>query len=174
METFNIELYHLRQLKALNKLPNEDPVRVEMLFGQKWKVKKPKGTSQVEAQICEFLKLKEHAGDRVKTSGTYRANKIVTHDVIGRAKVVDAGKYTPSQATIGASDISATIYGLKVAIEVKIGSDKQSEAQKIYQANIELAGGYYWIVKSTQHFYELFNEFMKDERVLMNKEYLKR
>jgi hypothetical protein len=48
-----------------------------------------------------------------------------------------------------------------VAIEVKIGKDRQSEAQKNYQAMIEKAGGIYWIVKSFDDFYEKYTSIIK-------------
>jgi hypothetical protein len=47
-----------------------------------------------------------------------------------------------------------------VKIEVKIGKDRQSEAQKRYQENIEKAGGIYYIAKNFDDFVEFFNDFV--------------
>ena len=63
-------------------------------------------------------------------------------------------------STAGSADISATIKGRSVKIEVKIGKDRQSEAQKRYQENIEKAGGTYYIAKNFDDFVIFFNEFV--------------
>ena len=56
----------------------------------------------------------------------------------------------------GSADISATIRGRSVKIEVKIGKDRQSEAQKQYQAEIEAAGGLYYIAKNFTDFVDWY------------------
>lgn len=56
----------------------------------------------------------------------------------------------------GTADISATIWGRSVKIEVKIGNDKQSQDQKNYQKSIENAKGYYLIVKDFDSFLTWF------------------
>jgi len=57
----------------------------------------------------------------------------------------------------GDSDDWAKI-GQFVAIEVKIGRDKQSEDQKLYQGSVERAGGVYLIVKNFDDFERQWNE----------------
>jgi hypothetical protein len=39
---------------------------------------------------------------------------------------------------------------------VKIGKDRQSEAQRKYEADIKKAGGYYFIITDFNQFYELY------------------
>lgn len=68
-----------------------------------------------------------------------------------------AGKFVKSTMTKGTADISATIKGLSVKIEVKIGKDRQSEEQKQYEQDIVNAGGYYFIAKDFTSFYEWYN-----------------
>ena len=71
-----------------------------------------------------------------------------------------AGKFVKSTMTKGTADISATIKGLSVKIEVKIGKDKQSEEQKQYEQSILNAGGYYFIAKDFDSFYKwYYNNF---------------
>lgn len=60
--------------------------------------------------------------------------------------------------TVGTADISATIRGRSVKIEVKIGRDRQSEAQKRYQASIEAAGGIYYIARNIDDFMQWYNQ----------------
>ena len=60
--------------------------------------------------------------------------------------------------TKGTADISATIKSLSVKIEVKIGNDRQSEEQKQYEQSIKNAGGYYFIAKDFESFYNWYDE----------------
>ena len=62
-----------------------------------------------------------------------------------------------SHMTKGTADISATIRGRSVKIEVKIGADRQSDAQRKYQADIERAGGLYYIARDFESFVEWYN-----------------
>lgn len=57
----------------------------------------------------------------------------------------------------GTADISATMWGRSVKIEVKIGNDRQSEAQREYQRQIENARGYYVTARDFKGFLEWFN-----------------
>jgi len=68
-----------------------------------------------------------------------------------------------SNTTKGSADISATIAGRSVKIEVKIGADRQSEAQRRYQAAIERAGGLYFVAKDFTTFVEWYGETFPNE-----------
>ena len=58
----------------------------------------------------------------------------------------------------------ATIDGRAVKIEVKIGSDRQSQAQRDYQKAIEQSGGIYFIASSFEQFLDWYNvKFEGDE-----------
>ena len=61
----------------------------------------------------------------------------------------------------GTADISCTIQGKSVKIEVKVGRDRQSEAQCKYQAQVEASGGVYYIAKDFESFYQWFNEMFE-------------
>ena len=61
-----------------------------------------------------------------------------------------------SNTTNGRADISATLAGRSVKMEIKIGADRQSEAQRRYQVAIERAGGLYVIVKDFTSFVEWY------------------
>lgn len=69
-------------------------------------------------------------------------------------------QWTKGTGTAGSADISATIKGRSVKIEVKIGKDRQSDAQKKYQEMIERAGGVYIIAKNFDEFVEWYNNFV--------------
>ena len=69
---------------------------------------------------------------------------------------VGSGQYIPGTGTNGTADISATIKGKSIKIEVKFGKDVQFEAQKEYQRSIEKAGGMYYIAKDFETFYQFY------------------
>lgn len=73
-------------------------------------------------------------------------------------------KWVKSTSTNGTADISATIAGKSVKIEIKIGKDRQSEAQKKYQADVERAGGIYIIVKNFTEFAEWYGKEVNDAK----------
>jgi hypothetical protein len=78
--------------------------------------------------------------------------------------VAIGGQWTKGTGTPGSADISATIKGRSVKIEVKYGKDRQSDAQKAYQKAIEEAGGVYVIARDFEgflNFYEQFCESIK-------------
>jgi hypothetical protein len=85
---------------------------------------------------------------------------------VARKKMRTDGKvigitWTKSTSTPGSADISATIKGRSVKIEVKIGKDRQSEAQKRYQDAIESAGGVYIIARDFDSFVEWYDQFIE-------------
>jgi hypothetical protein len=88
-------------------------------------------------------------------------NRKQVTDVIGRTKTIGSMTWGKSTATKGSADISATIQGRSVKIEVKIGKDRQSEDQKVYQANIEKSGGQYWIAKNFDDFIKKYDDFLE-------------
>jgi hypothetical protein len=92
-------------------------------------------------------------------------NRKQVTDVIGRTKTIGSAKYIPTTGTKGSADISATIFGRSVKLEIKYGKDRQSQAQKEYQASVEKAGGTYWVIKNFNQFYELYEEF---KRILLD------
>jgi len=103
--------------------------------------------------ICDWINLHGYQAERINTMGTAREKKTTGGKVIGVT-------WTKGTSTAGSADISATIKGRSVKIEVKIGKDRQSEAQKRYQEMIERAGGVYIIAKNFDEFVEWYNNFV--------------
>lgn len=50
-------------------------------------------------------------------------------------------------------------------IEVKHGRDRQSEAQKKYQADIEKAGGVYYVAKTFDEFYRWYEDNFESQPI---------
>jgi hypothetical protein len=110
--------------------------------------------------ILDYLQLCNHQAERINTMGRPIDNRKQVTDVVGRTKTIGTMTWGKSTATKGSADISATILGRSVKIEVKIGADRQSEHQKIYQEAIEKSGGQYWIVKNFDDFHEKYENFL--------------
>jgi hypothetical protein len=110
--------------------------------------------------VTAWIQLNGYQAERINTMGVYReAAKI--KDLDGISRTVGKGKWTKSTSTAGSSDISATIKGRSVKIEIKYGRDIQSDAQKRYQESIERAGGIYLIVTDFDIFVTWYDNFIQ-------------
>ncbi len=67
------------------------------------------------------------------------------------------GKYIPGGTRKGAADISATVHGKSLMLEIKIGSDKPSEYQLREQELERKAGGIYEFVKTFEEFLKIYD-----------------
>jgi hypothetical protein len=111
--------------------------------------------------IISWINLNGYQAERISTTGRYVDNSKIVTDVLGNRKKIGSGKYIKGTGTNGSADISATIKGKSIKIEVKIGNDKQSEAQIKYQEMIEKAGGIYFIAKNFDEFYGFYITLVK-------------
>jgi hypothetical protein len=102
--------------------------------------------------IIGFLQFNNCQAERINTMGVYRKKYRTDGVAIG-------GQWTKGTGTPGSADISATIKGRSVKIEVKYGKDRQSDAQKAYQKAIEEAGGVYVIAKDFEGFLQFYEQF---------------
>lgn len=107
--------------------------------------------------IIDFIRLTGGQAERINCTGRYIDKSLTYTDVVGRTRTIGTGQWLPSTGMKGTADISAVIRGRAIKIEVKIGMDRQSEAQKTYQAAVERAGGVYLIVRSFEEFLRWFN-----------------
>ena len=110
--------------------------------------------------IVKWINLNGYQAERISTSGRWVDNSKVVTDVLGNQKKIGSGKYIKGSGTKGSADISATIKGRSIKIEVKM-KDKQSEAQKEYQKAIERAGGIYFIAKDFTSFYHFYTTLVE-------------
>jgi hypothetical protein len=108
--------------------------------------------------VIDLINYEGYQAERISTQGTYVEGAKIK---VGENERQLKGKYIPTQGTKGSADISATIKGRSVKIEIK-QKDRQSEVQKQYQESIERAGGIYIIVRSFDEFVEWFDLFIKN------------
>jgi len=109
--------------------------------------------------VIDFLNLSGHQAERISSTGRVIDNTKISTDVLGRQRTIGSVKYIKGTSTNGTADISATINGKSVKIEIKIGKDRQSQAQKQYEKSVIKAGGIYLITKT-------FDEFMEQYKML--------
>jgi hypothetical protein len=152
MKSLNI----LKQLKQAEQRAQYPNVPDHGLKPVKYEDKTANGLTKA---IIDFLNLSGHFAERINTMGRMIDSRKQVTDVIGRTKTIGSAKYIPTTGTKGSADISATINGKSVKIEVKIGKDRQSQDQIQYQQRTEQAGGIYLIAKDFQGFYEWYVQY---------------
>jgi hypothetical protein len=141
----------LEALKLANDIERHPSFPEAYFVKKKWDDKTANGLTKA---ITSFIQFNGFQAERINTMGTARENKRTDGKVIGVT-------WTKGTSTAGSADISATIRGRSVKIEVKVGKDRQSDAQKRYQESIERAGGVYMIARDFDSFVEWFDEFVK-------------
>lgn len=149
------KLKELKLKESINEHPNVPRYAISV---PKYTDKTANGLTRC---VIDYLQLSNHQAERINTMGRPIDNRKQVTDVLGRTKTIGSMTWGKSTATKGSADISATINGRSVKIEVKIGKDRQSEDQKIYQQNIERSGGQYWIVKNFDDFMKKYEEFLE-------------
>jgi hypothetical protein len=112
--------------------------------------------------IIDFINNSGYQAERISVTGRYVDTSITFTDVVGFKRKVGTGTWLPSSMKKGSADISATIKGKSVKIEVKIGADKMSSAQFEYQAAIQKAGGIYYVAKDFDSFLNWFDNMFSN------------
>jgi hypothetical protein len=143
------------ELEILKAKSSMNPRYLEGLI-TKWN---DNSANTLTASIIFYINATGNQAERIGNQGQYReGNKIqVGTGEIAYTKQLP-GKWTPGQGTKGTADISATINGKSVKIEVKYGKDRQSDAQKQYQEKIETAKGIYYIARDFDTFIEWYDK----------------
>lgn len=106
--------------------------------------------------IIKFLQLSGHQAERISVTGRMIDQRVTFTDVLGHTRQMGRVKYIRSAMQPGTADISATIRGRSVKVEVKVGRDRQRHEQVRYQQQIEAAGGMYVIASTFQGFYDWY------------------
>lgn len=126
--------------------------------------------------VIDFLNYSGHQAERVSSMGRMIDKRKDSIDVMGNTRVIGSLTYIKGTSTNGTADISSIINGKSVKIEIKIGKDRQSQAQKDYQLATEKAGGIYLITKSFDEFMAQYSGLSADVKlriVATHKETLK-
>ncbi|MCK9613010.1 MAG: hypothetical protein M0R16_08950 [Bacteroidales bacterium] len=102
--------------------------------------------------IIDFIRLSGGQAERINCTGRIIDSRKTSTDILGNQRTIGQLHYIKTAGQRGTADISATIQGRSVKIEVKIKNDRQSVAQKEYQQSIEASGGLYFIAKDFEQF----------------------
>jgi len=139
----------LKDLQLQYKIAKYPTMKPEMISLNHWN---DNSANELTKSVIAFLQFNGCQAERINTMGVYRKKYRTDGVAIG-------GQWTKGTGTPGSADISATIKGRSVKIEVKYGKDRQSQAQKAYQKAIEEAGGVYVIAKDFEGFLSFYEQF---------------
>lgn len=106
--------------------------------------------------VCNFLKWEGWRATRIASAG--RIIKAPQMQASGIS--LQTSKYIPGATRRGTADISATIKGRSVMLEIKIGNDRPSEYQLREQELERSAGGIYEFIKTPEQFIEWYDGFL--------------
>ena len=127
--------------------------KLEQVTGQKHRDDTANGLTRC---IIEWIRLHGGQAERINTTGVPVDRRRLVTDVLGNTRTIGSIEWRRGGGTAGSADISATIKSKSVKIEVKIGKDRQSPAQREYQRQIEAAGGLYYIARNFTSFVEWY------------------
>jgi len=159
-------------MEGINKLKEMAFKRLEELYTSvpKYAIPKPKYTDKTSNGltkcIIDWIELNGYQAERINSTGRQIDKRKTVKDVTGASRTIGSVTWAKGSGQIGTSDISATIKGRSIKIEVKCkatGDNRQSKYQKDYQAKIERAGGIYIIARTFEDFYCWYNEFVSNE-----------
>ena len=122
---------------------------------------KDKTANQLTQSIIAWIRLQGQQAERIAVTGRPIDRTRTVIDCMGNQRLIGSVTWIPGTVTKGSADISAIVKGKTLKIEVKIGSDRQSNDQKKYQQNIEKAGGLYFIATSFEQFYKWYKSTFK-------------
>ena len=116
-------------------------------YARHYKTFSDKTANGLTKALILAIQLQGGQAERISTTGRYIDDSKIVTDVVGRQRKLGTGKWIKGSGRKGSADISSTIRGRSLKIEVKIGRDKQSDEQIEYQQEIEDSGGIYIIAK---------------------------
>jgi hypothetical protein len=103
--------------------------------------------------ICNFLSWQGHRATRINVSGRLVEGKEKQNSGV----TISVKKWIQSSTRKGTADISATIKGKSVMIEIKVGSDRPRPEQLNEQIRERKAGGIYEFIKTPEEFFNLYD-----------------
>ena len=116
--------------------------------------------------VIAWINLNGGQAERINTMGRMLDKTKIVADTFGNKRTIGSVEWQKGTGQKGSADISATIQGRSVKIEIKM-KDKQSIDQIKYQNDIENAGGQYWLVHNFDEFmfhYECFIDYLTNTK----------
>lgn len=110
----------------------------------------------ITQMICNFLMWHEHRATRINSTGRL----IDGLEKQPSGAILTTKKWIPGSTRKGTADISATIKGRSVMIEIKIGKDRASHYQIAEQERERKAGGIYEFISTPEQFFQLYDSLI--------------
>lgn len=120
-----------------------------------------KSANDLTKAILAWFEVKKIKAWRQSSEGRFLPGTTTTN-VIGQ-RITQKGKFIPrAGGAVGSADITCTIppLGRRLELEIKFGKDRQSDAQKTFQTEIEAMGAIYIIVKTWPDFIEQIKRYV--------------
>lgn len=125
----------------------EEQARISGYFGRPNPNKKKQSPANALTDaVITYIKLKGGIAYRINNMGVYDAK---------------LGKFRTSGTKKGIPDIIGIHKGRFISVEIKIGTDRQSDDQKLREQEIVKAGGLYYIAKDFDSFKIWFDGIAK-------------
>jgi len=149
----------MKPLSTLNTMIHADMVRrypeiPERLLPNK-PIKATKANDLTKA-IIKFIQLSGGQAERISVTGRRVDMRRTFTDVLGNQRQIGSVRWIKSSMQKGSADISATIAGQSVKIEIKVGHDRIRPEQEIYKQQVEKAGGIYLLIHTFDEFYQWY------------------
>ena len=166
--SFKQDIFEMRRANRIAKYP----ASIEN-YESRWaaldKYSAPSSAAAMERIVVEFLNLSGHQAQNVQTKGTFREGE--SYKTLG-GTIKGKNTFTKSGSTLGAADLASSIYGISVHWEVKFSPrDTQSAHQKNFETNVVNAGGFYFVIRNVDDFYEKYHELLKHPVIILNRNY---
>jgi len=138
-------------VKALEELATNEAKRLHPNTPERFIARREftdKTSGGLTSCIIQYIRLMGGAAERINSTGRQIDTRTTFEDVTGRQRTIGGTHWIKNNGCNGSADVSGILPGGKsIRVEVKIGRDIQSEAQKQYQAAVQQAGGLYVIAR---------------------------
>lgn len=105
---------------------------------------KPENANELTRRIVAHIRANGGFATRLSSTGTYRA---------------DLKKFVPSQQVSGLPDVTGVFNGRSLWVEIKVGRDQLSEAQKRTISGLIVAGAAVFVSRDFEGFLQWFTAF---------------
>lgn len=138
----------------LDSIKEKSPGFFELSGGYGMKVKPSKDTTANGLTTCiaDWINFSGGNANRINVQGQVRVERLQL--AFGRYR--DNVRFTPTNTNKGTADLHCIFQGRHISIEIKIGKDKQSEAQIKEADRVTRAGGIYYVARDMPSFIEWF------------------
>jgi len=147
----------MKTLEQLRREQYKDHAAVKTgYFDYIFKVKKPKTAAQLETLISEYVTRSGGICTKVSVMGRQVSTSTKTK-YLGMDATVNNSSYIPSSTKKGTSDLIIGYKGRILYCEVKFSrSDRMSQEQQKFKAEVQAAGCRYEVVKTLSEFISIF------------------